>query len=46
MERLRDFAIYLIAVPVLGILMGGVYSMPAGRATKGRDLSASAKCMP
>ena len=30
-------AVVLLAVPVLGVLMGGVYSIPAGFVTKNRE---------
>ena len=36
-EKLQNTFIVLIAVPVLGILMGGVYSVPAMRVTNCRD---------
>jgi len=36
-DRFRDALIVLIAVPVLGVLMGGVYSVPAMRVTSCRD---------
>ena len=36
-EEVRDFLIYLIAVPVIGLLMGGIYSLPAMRITNGRE---------
>ncbi len=34
---LENAAVFGIAIPVLGLLMGGVYSMPAMRICKGRD---------
>lgn len=36
-QFLNFFAILVIALPVLGILMGGIYSWPAMRLTKCRD---------
>lgn len=35
--KLRDALMVLIAVPVLGVLMGGVYSLPAMRVTNCRE---------
>lgn len=35
--RNLDPLVLFIAVPVVGILMGGIYSLPAIYATKGRD---------
>jgi hypothetical protein len=35
--RLRDILIILVAIPVLGLLMGGVYSAPPMRATNCRE---------
>ena len=32
-----DFLVILIAVPVLGVLLGGIYSLPAMRITKCRE---------
>jgi hypothetical protein len=34
---IEAFAVYGIAVPVLGLLMGGIYSMPAMHLCKGRE---------
>jgi hypothetical protein len=34
---LENFALYGIAIPVVGLLMGGIYSMPAMRVWKGRE---------
>lgn len=34
---LVDLALYILAVPVLGILLGGIYSLPSMRITKERD---------
>jgi hypothetical protein len=36
-KKLRDTLGVLIAVPVLGVLMGGIYSLPAMRVTSGRE---------
>jgi hypothetical protein len=36
-EKLRATVILLVAIPVLGILMGGIYSLPAMRATDCRE---------
>jgi hypothetical protein len=30
-------AIYALAIPVVGLLMGGIYSLPAMRACRGKD---------
>jgi len=34
---LENFALYGIAIPVVGLLMGGIYSMPAMHVCKGRE---------
>jgi hypothetical protein len=34
---IETFALYGIGVPVVGLLMGGIYSMPAMRLCKGRE---------
>jgi len=34
---LADIGLYILAVPVLGILLGGIYSLPSMRITKERD---------
>lgn len=36
-ERIRNALIIIIAFPVLGLLMGGVYSVPAMRVTSCRE---------
>lgn len=36
-SRLADALLVLVAVPILGVLMGGVYSLPAMKLTKERD---------
>jgi len=34
---LENFAVFGVAVPVVGLLMGGIYSMPAMHVCKGRE---------
>lgn len=36
-EVLENLTVYGIGVPVVGLLMGGIYSMPAMRICKGRE---------
>jgi hypothetical protein len=36
-KALESFAVYGVAVPVLGLLMGGIYSWPAMRLCRGRE---------
>jgi hypothetical protein len=36
-DKIREALIMLIAIPVLGVFMGGVYSVPAMRVTNCRD---------
>lgn len=33
----ESFAVYGISIPVVGLLMGGIYSLPAMRVCKGRE---------
>lgn len=33
----ENFALYGIAIPVVGLLMGGIYSLPAMRVCRGRE---------
>jgi hypothetical protein len=36
-SRLREAVLIIVGVPVVGILMGGVYSLAASRITRGRE---------
>jgi hypothetical protein len=37
-SRLREGFVIVVSAPLVGILMGGIYSVPAMRIAKGRDL--------
>jgi hypothetical protein len=36
-ERIRNALVFMVALPVLGLLMGGVYTIPAMRVTSCRE---------